>query len=71
MESASTVAAGEPSATVALLARPIERGVRYRLRADGGAVKAIATLMSASPAVEPAAGPGAGRLPRGTPALAP
>ena len=71
MESASTVAAGEPSATVALLARPIERGVRYRLRADGGAVKAIATLMSASPAVEPAAGPGAGRLPRGAPALAP
>lgn len=67
---AAEVAAGEPSATVALVARPIERGARYRLRADGGAVKTIAALMSASPALEPAAG--APRpLPRGTPALAP
>lgn len=51
---AAEVAAGEPSATVALVARPIERGARYRLRADGGAVKAVAALMSASPALEPA-----------------
>jgi hypothetical protein len=70
IDAAGAVAADEPAATLALIARPIERGARYRLRADGGAVKTIAALMSAAPALEPAAGPPR-RAPRGAPALAP
>lgn len=70
IDAAGAVAAGEPAATLALIARPIERGARYRLRADGGAVKTVAALMSASPALEPAAGEPR-RSPRGAPALAP
>jgi len=49
LAAAEAVAAGERSATVSLVARPLERGARYRLRVDGGAVRAIAALLSASP----------------------
>ncbi len=70
VEMAADVAAGEPAATLTLSARPIDRGARYRLRADGGALKTIAALVTAAPGVQPAGAGGLAPRPR-APALAP